>query len=392
MTDTISLRIDGVDWTYWKSCKISTQMDAIAGSFSLTLVDRWESGAQAVPLAAGMPCQIMIGADCVVDGYIDKVSFAISAAEHGVSVSGRDKSGDLVDCSAVHRPGQWSGLTVLQLAEELARPFGVSVRAEGDVGAPLPTFKLEQGESAFEALDRALKERELLAMPDGAGALVLLKAGARESRDKLVQGENILRASADFDMTGRFQEYLVQGQQPGTDKAWGLEACAVSANCRDEAITRYRPKLIRAEKSVDTASARQRAAWEKSVRAARSVTLKATVQGFRQRLAAGQAAGVAGEQGQLWQVNSLTEVDIPYLRISQRLLVSKVTFLRDPQSGSVTELELRDPAAFQPEPKKAAGSGGKSGASGGGNLKIAQEQDIQTRMATDAAKAGKSIG
>lgn len=382
MIDPAILRIDGVDWTYWKSFEITLEMDQIAGAFTLQLVDRWVEGQQAVPLAAGMACQVFLGEDQVIDGFIDKVTFAIAANEHGVSVSGRDKSGDLVDCSAIHKPGQWSGLTCLQLAEILAKPFGVQVTAEGDVGAPLPVFKLEQGETAFEALDRALKERELLAMPDGKGGIVLLKAGARESSCKLVQGENILTASADYDLTGRFSEYLVQGQQPGNDQKWGKDACAVNAETKDEAITRYRPLLIRAEKSVDSASARQRAAWEKTVRAARSVTVKTKVQGFRQ----------GEEDAPLWQLNALTDVDIPYLRISQRLLISKISFKRDISSGSVTEMELRDPAAFQPEPKQAKTAVKKSGkSSGGGPVTVAKEQDIQTRMASDAAAANKSI-
>lgn len=384
MKDPAILRIDGVDWTFWKSFEVSLAMDQIAGAFSLKLVDRWVEGMQAVPLAAGMSCKVLIGDDPLIDGFIDKATFAIAASEHGVSVSGRDKSGDLVDCSAIHKPGQWSGLTCLQLAEILAAPFGVKVSAEGDVGAPLPVFKLEQGETAFEALNRALKERELLAMPDGRGGLVLLKAGARQSSDILKQGENLLSASADFDLSGRFSDYLVQGQQPGTDDAWGREACAVSAETRDDAVTRYRPLLVRAEKSVDSASARQRAAWDKSVRAARSVTVKAKVQGFRQK-----------KDDALWQCNALTDVDIPYLRISQRLLISKVTFRRDISSGSTTELELRDPAAFQPEPKQAEKSApakkGSAKKNAAGSITVAKEQDIQTRMASDAAAANKKI-
>ena len=84
----------------------------------------------------------------------------------------------------------------------------------------------------------------------------------------------------------------------------------------------------------------------------------------------------------------MTEVDIPYLRLQQRLLISKIVFKRSIQSGSITELELRDPAAFKPEPKKlkdGKGTGGK------GNLKVEQEMDIQTRLASDATKANKGV-
>lgn len=385
--DPVTLRINDTDWSYWQSVEVSHQIDAIAGSFSLELVERWgdgHSGVRHLPLAAGQPCEILLGMDQVIRGYIDKVEPSFSATAHGIRVSGRDASADMVDCSALHKPGQWSGLTCAQLAEELGRPFGVQVAAEGDVGAPIPNFKLEPGEKAFDALDRALKQRECLACPDGAGGLVILRVGQREAEGRLKQGENILSASLSCDMSQRYSDYVVQGQQPGNDQRFGLEACAVSSQCRDTAVLRYRPLLIKAENSVDAAAARQRAAWEKTVRAARAVTVRVTVQGFRQ-------LGAGDEQyGPLWEINSLVEVVIPYLRLCQRLLVSKVTWRRSLSGGSTTELELRDPAAFTPEPKKQEGKGGKSGAKK--DVTVEQEKDIQSRMAADAAAANRGAG
>lgn len=115
---------------------------------------------------------------------------------------------------------------------------------------------------------------------------------------------------------------------------------------RDQAVQRYRPMLIRAEQSGDSSNAHQRAAWECSVRAARAVTVTATVQGFRQQ-------GVGREQsGPLWQLNQMADVDLPYLRISQRLLVAGVEFRRDATSGSTTRLTLRDRPLLSPSPKK----------------------------------------
>lgn len=381
--DPIALRIDGVDWTWWKSVEVTRQIDAVAGSFSLALADRWAPGDTAAPLAAGQACEVIIGGDQVIKGYIDKAAFALAANDHGVSVTGRDASADLVDCSAVHKPGQWRGLDALGLAKILAQPFGVPVTAEGDVGAPFDDVKLEQGESAFEALGRVLKQRELLAMPDGAGGIALVKVGARTSQAALVQGENVLQASVEYDMSGRYSDYIVQGQQPGNDKAFGLAACAVTAETRDAAVPRYRPKLIRAESKVDPASARQRAVWENAVRAARSVTVRVTVQGFRQ--------GPPGDaQAPLWQVNAMTEVRLPALRLEQRLLITRVSFKRDASSGSTTQLELRDPASYRPEPKKATTGAKKTGS--GADLTIAPEKDMMTRQAEEARAAQRSVG
>lgn len=292
--DPITLRIDGVDWTYWQSVEVSRQVDAIAGAFSLQLVDRWVNGAEALPIAAGVECEVLIGDEPLITGYIDKVTHTVNATAHGVSVTGRDKTADLVDCVALHKPGQWLYQTAQQLAGELAQPFGVQVSTEGDVGAPFPSFKLEQGETAFEALDRALKMRELLACPDGKGGLTLLKVGTRQSQAALVQGQNVLDATASFDMTDRFSDYIVQGQRPGSDTAWGLEACAVHGEYQDSAVKRYRPYMVRAEGNVDSAAARQRAAWECSVRAARAVTVTVTVCRASGRGSPGSAAPPCG--------------------------------------------------------------------------------------------------
>lgn len=198
----------------------------------------------------------------------------------------------------------------------------------------------------------------------------------------LRQGENILSAEGQFDMADRFSDYIVKGQKPGTDKGWGKDACAVRGQYRDQAVQRYRPMLIRAEQSGDSSNAHQRAAWECSVRAARAVTVTATVQGFRQQ-------GVGREQsGPLWQLNQMVDVDLPYLRISQRLLVAGVECRRDATSGSTTRLTLRDPAAFKPEPKKEEKGGSGSG---GGDAKMEKEVDLQTRLAQDAAARQKAI-
>lgn len=381
MIDPITLQLDGINYTYWDSCQVTRQIDAIAGAFSLTLADKWADGgtARALEIVAGMSCKVIIGDDVVIDGYIDKATPQFGPTEHGISVSGRDKTGDMVDCAAIHKPGQWSNLTVVQLAEILAKPFGIKVRAEGDVGAPIDKFKLEQGEKAFDALDRALKQREILAYPDNEGGLILAKVGASTAAGELLQGYNILRASLDSDLTDRFSDYIVQGQQPGNDERYGLAACAVTAETKDPAITRYRPLIVRPDKQGDVANAKQRAAWECSVRKARSVTVNVTVQGFRQE-------GFGDDQsGDLWQINQLVDCSIPYLRIEQKLLVAQLVFDRSLSNGSTTQLTLRDPAAFQPEPK-ASESKSAGAKSGNAPVKIERDQDIQTRMANEAKK------
>lgn len=338
-SEDLRLEVGGIDWFGWTSVSISRAVDAVAGSFELGLTDRWTSDMRSLPLVAGMKCIVRAGADTVITGYLDEVKPSFGAGQHAIAASGRDASADVVDCAAIHKPGEWKSITVDRLAAILAKPFGVPVRCEGSAGAPLPLFKLQPGESAWEALDRALRQRSLLAMPDGKGGIVLVKVGALRATTGLKQGENILQASATFDIKDRFSEYRVLGQQQGTNTVNGEAASAVAATAKDNGVTRYRPLVLTNETQGDAAQAKKRAQWEARVRAARSVTVDVTVQGWRQA------------DGTLWPLNAMVRADIPYLRIEQDLLIAKVDYKLD-SGGTTTRLTLRSPDAFLPDPKQ----------------------------------------
>ena len=377
-TEDIILRINGVEWKGWKSIEISLQMDAIAGTFSLGLADRWSQDMAYPPIAAGMECEVLCGGVKFITGYIDRRKRRKTTTDHGITVNGRDRSGDLVDCSAVHKPGHWRGLTALELATILAEPFGVPVTAYGDVGEPFESFKLEQGETAHEALDRILKQRELLALPDGGGGLTLIKLGALTCEVELLEGEggNVIEVEDDYDMQERFSHYLLQGQQPGNDEVFGEEASAVSGNGRDPSVPRYRPKILRAKTQVNPSSAQKEADWEATVRAARAVTVTVTVRGWREK-----------PGGACWCVNSMVQAKIPSMDLDQEMIIGKASFSKGSQ-GTLTRLELKDPRSFLPEPQKPKGGGGGAGGKSG-NYTIADE--LQLASGQQAAAAHDNI-
>ena len=343
--EKVTLQIGGVNWLGWKSAEVSRQVDAAAGSFALGLTDKWAPNQEAKPIAAGMACKVLANGEPLADGYLDKVTLSFSRTEHSIQVSGRDKSADLVDCSAVHKPGHWQGQTSKQLAEALAGPYGVQVKLEGEDGPAFEDFKLEVGETSFQALDRVLRQRGLLPVPDGQGGLRLIKLGEKRAGTSLIQGRNVLEASASYDVSDRHSKYITKGQRKGSDDDYGQSVSEIEGEGDDPAVTRYRPLLVRPESQVTRADAKARAEWEASVRAARGVTVSVTVQGWRQ------------DDGQLWDVGLLVSCDIPYLRLQQDLLLSKVTFSQSRDQGTLAKLELKDPKAFDKQPPKAKGKG-----------------------------------
>lgn len=343
MSESVRLEVGGREYQGWTSISITRSIEAISGRFSLGLTERWPGQPTVWPILPGTECAVSIGDDTVITGQVDSADPKFDADNHDVQVAGRDRTGQMVDCSAVHSPGEWSNIRLDKLARTLAAPFGISVKSETDTGAVFPVFKLQPGETAFEALDRGCRMRGVLPISDGVGGLVLTKPGQSRCSTALIQGQNVKSASLKNDITERFRAYIVRGSQSGSDYLEPEQSAAVEARAADAGAPAGRTLIIIAESAVDIASARKRAQWEATVRSARAVTVQVTVQGWRQG------------NGDLWPVNALVNVDLPWLRVSGEMLISELTHTLD-ESGTQTQMTLRRADAFLPEPEKPAES------------------------------------
>lgn len=336
--DDVELLIDGQIFAGWESASVTTAMDACAGAFNLTVSDRWSGRDQPWQIEPGDKAEIRVGGETLITGYVDVVRPDFSASAHSITVQGRDKSGDLVDCSAVHSPDEWKSIGLLALAQALCAPFGISVKAEVDLGAPLSLVKLQHGESVLEAIGRHAKMRKVLVMPDGKGGILLTRTSKISATARLAQGENILSASGELDWSERFSTYIVKGQAGYKAETDGETEAHTMATADDAYVDRYRPLVIVADTEATNATAKERATWEANSRLGQSTKAKVTVQGWRQ-----------SEGGPLWRPNQLVMVASEWLQIDGELLIRQVTFNKS-ASGTMTELDLVSPQAYEPEP------------------------------------------
>lgn len=341
MPDVV-LTVNGQQYGGWKKAAVRIGIEQISGSFELEVTERWAGRSEPWPIRHGEACTVQVDGETVITGHVDDVLPQFDATQHGVTVVGRDATGDLVDCSAIAKSSEWQGRTLLQVAEDLARPFGVKVIAETEVGAPFQRSRLQQGETVFEALERAARMRGVLLVSDGQGNLVITRAGKQRIGTALVQGGNILRGSATFSLRERFSRYVCKGQAPGSDFSSSEQNAQIESKpAADGEVKRYRPLIVIAESSSDTRGLNDRALWEAAVRLGRSARPVITVQGWR------HADG-------LWRPNRLVQVAAPYFHLDREMLIVSVAYTIG-EGGTFTELELCRPEAFQllpiPEPE-----------------------------------------
>lgn len=331
------LYVGGQVYGGWQSFEVKRSISGLAGAFQLDVTDNW-TGRGPVIIRCGDPCVLKINGTPVITGYVDSFDNSLDGTNHSISVSGRDKTSDLVDCSAIVAQGEVLNQTIDQIARAIAAPFGIEVKTEADPGAPFVNFSLQPGESGFSALDRAAKLRGLLFTTDGSGALILTRIGIKKASGALVEGKNVKTISLKADTKDRYSQYIVKAQKTGTDDNYGASAAHVRAEASDATVTRYRPLVVIAEDQANIADAEKRAQWEAKTRAANAASIDISVQGFE------QTAG-----GDLWGINQIVGVESPTMGIQQGFLISDVNMSLD-ERGSITNLKLVRSDAFIPEP------------------------------------------
>lgn len=329
----VTLLVNGKNYGGWKQATVTRSLDAISGKFDLSSVDKWETSGQRWTIYPGDKCELSIGGKALITGYVDKTSPSYDSNSHAIRISGRDKTADLVDCSAVVTSSEIRGLNLTGIIQALAKPFGVGVVAQTDPGPVFPSFGIQPGETVWEAIERAARQRFMVVTTDGQGNIVIADIGTARAVDDLIEGQNIKEASADYDYSQRFSRYIVKGQSAASNDGAQAAVPNIQSEAVDPNIKRYRPKILTAETQASDGSASNRADLEAATRAGKSTKISVTVVGWTM------------SNGELWPLNVLVRIRSPFLSIDEDMLISEVKFdVSD--GGVVTELQLTRPDAY----------------------------------------------
>jgi prophage tail gpP-like protein len=347
------LNVAGESFATWTQGSVDRDLRNIAGTFSLSYFDSGRVAQAINPdldtsppfqiIREGMTCTVTLDGVLVLKGYIDTVSISRSAEMLSATITGRDMTGDLVDCAAAPTgPVEWRGLNALSLAQKLAAPFGIAARADVPVGDPFPVFGIEVGETAMLAIERAARQRALLVVSDGVGGLLLTQGGASRAPGSLAVPGNVLHASYQSSWLQRFSDYYVKGQTNPRLARYGRKAGltsstnptsapgvppAVSATVAEAAtvqmtghaidpeIKRYRPTVRGVRTQSGSSSVQAQAEWALRVARGMGRTGHYTVLGWN-----------VTPGGPIWLPNQLVRVSDPYADINRDMLIASVRY------------------------------------------------------------------
>jgi prophage tail gpP-like protein len=338
----VRLEVNGKVYGGWLSNRISRNLEAVSGAFTVGLTEKWDNTAEdPYKIQDGDEVSVSIGPDQLIKGYVDSLNISLDKDQRTISISGRDKTGDLVDCDATNRPGQWKNRPPLAIMKDLCSPFGINVNAKTDLGGSIPNFATERGESVFAAIERLARKRGFLMNSDPiTGDLVVTKPSTQTIKDRLIENDNIIRIESSYSSKQRYSIYTCYGQQSGYKRSNKKEARGSLGSYKDDGVQRFRPKIINLEGAGSSSDAKKRAYWESVTRAARAETITVTVKGWRRP-----------SDDELWSLNTLIYVESKACRVSRELLCCGIDYTVDDRAGKICVMDFKRPDAFLPEPE-----------------------------------------
>lgn len=348
--ETVTLRVNGAEYGGWTAIRVTTDVEQTATSFDLELSERWtkpragETGGitEVAPgVRMGDACEVRIGGTVVCTGYVDKVSKSYGPEEHKVSVSGRSKTGDLVD-SAIEKDQQIKGKKLEDIARQLCAPHGIEVTVEADTGPPIEEFHAKTGETVHGEISRLCALRSLLVSDGPGGNLVITGSGAGGGRAAIRLGSSPIRTgSAEWDQSDRYGKTIVRGQQPlgGSGLLDGTAVALSEGVAKDPDVKASRVRVINAKGRVTPEEAQKRAAHDSRKRKGKSNFIKYELYGWRH------------SGGGLWWKGLTVRVEDSLLGLSGEYRVRGVELSLSEQ-GTIATVTLVDPAAYSDIGKK----------------------------------------
>jgi len=343
----ISLKIGANNYYGWESVDAARALNIASGHFSMSVSNL---AMDLTEIRPGVECSVWYGDNVVMTCLIDEVSVDYDAHSHKVTVSGRSKTKDLIDCSALTTGSFKSDISPLEIAEKLAGDYNIPVKAYNLdwIKKFNGKFTVEpNGETVFSALEK-LAELEQFSITDNEkGELVLFRIDKKTAKDSgntirhvLADDEtnNVLHGAYSQKENDTYRTIEVRGQSKGNDQVFGKQVSNNSARHVNKNVTRNRTLIIQSQAEVTKDEMQNLANWEQAHRIGQAETWSYKLQGWR------------GENS-LWRPGEMVTVLDDFLFSGEsQLLIEEVAYSVSNNDGTLVNLKLVNFDAYAYKP------------------------------------------
>jgi prophage tail gpP-like protein len=342
--EVVTIAAGGGNWTAFEEFHVHAAYNKAARSFTIEVAAELGGAATNAVFKNGTPVTISANGDLLLTGYVDCREPSFAAKKAIISVSGRSKSADLVDGAAEHQTGYFENQDPLQIAQAVSSEYEPKWESDQQL-EKVDQYQITPGETCFRCVEKLARQQGMTITGTPEGNAKITK-GAQGRNGPLIEGRNILAATAHHNTRNRHQKIVVRGQRPF---GHGDQNTQIEATETDSAVQRHRTAIIIQDEDTTQDRAQKRAKNRKNRAAGNGTKATIAVQGFHD------------DGGQLWAPGNLTWTESEFLDLSQDMLIECVDY-RQNDGGSIATLQLVDPRAYDGQ-----GAGGNAGNKSGGD-------------------------
>lgn len=337
----VKVKIDNIEVEGWKSFSITRSLDDLCGTFELTFID----STPAEVLLTGKLVEIFEENDQLLKGYIYSRSRAFNSKI--ILISGRDVTGDLVDCSADVK--SWYNVPLSTIVGDIIQPFNILSEISSSAAAEnISKFTIQSGETGYDALERLCKIKGILANTTRDGKVWIHDVIPDQTEimsSPLEKGVNLKELEETLQNQDVFSLYKMRGHNKFLDsQPWTRQSLQAGVVITDENVDRYRPTTIINDGSGGTSDLTKRGKWEAQNRASKSLVYKAKTSRFRTR------TSITEFDGNLWELGKLVRLKNDNWNLDIQRIISSITYSLSEKNGSETSFVLKDPKSYELPP------------------------------------------
>jgi prophage tail gpP-like protein len=350
MANEIFIDVNNIRYSGFTSVEINKSLNTFTGSFAANFVSKeLFIGDERIienPIKLQDKVEIFIDEELKLTGFVESLDISYTSNSHSISVSGRDRTGDLVDSSIISKSYKTRNLK--RLIELVLLDNGYS-----DIRVIQQTFNIdnleenerveaEPSDTIFSFIDRYAKKVQVLLTTNEDGDILLTREGQSKISTDLIslrqgQNNNIKSASISLNTTNRYR--FIEMYSQSANDSFGENSINQSAIAEDQDIRS--PRRLRVVNNVasQTPILQDAARWQSNLRRAKGLSYKCTVVNYL----------TEGDRGETWQINRNIVVKDDKCSLDGEFLISSVSFKKSLQ-GSITELEIVNKGSYTIDP------------------------------------------
>lgn len=336
----IFLEVNGIQYEGFTDVVINRSIENFCSEFSFsTTVREDESRVIQNAFKVQDEVKIFIDSQLITTGYIEDldISYSASADSHNISLKGRDKTGDLIDSSAIEK--EYSTRSFSRLVEITLKDNGyTNIKTINNLGALAfqeDIVKVEKSDTIFSFLDKYAKKLQVLLTTNEEGNIVITREGTAKAdgvliSEKLGKNNNILSAS--ISATSREMFRFIEVYAQSNNDSFGDNSTNQKGLAIDNQIRSVRRKRMTLDLASSAITLNQLANWQLNLRRAKGRRYECTVQGFYSK-------------DKIWKANTLVEVLDDKCQLNGEFLIQGVSYQKS-NSGTFTTLSIVNKGAF----------------------------------------------